>query len=576
MKKLNVARRIYFVGPMIQENQIFLELSLFFNTQTDFQTKLRFSEEYNKVSLAKATRSSHVKQQIIIRVYFNVPGSYKTLINEDNVFLERVFDKKGKMTERFSNDSKRAQINRLVNRIQYIYIPALKGENVLQYILGLIGEYELIEHGDIETLNNKINKKTEDLSRILKESKIQIGTSFGLPVLLTDFWQKLSVDTQFDKFQFIDSNIKGKSGLEKKLNPAFFKIPLNARGEGIKSKYIPPLLQWLKRNDTRRIYVWGIDEPENSLEFGLATDLSELYYNHYAAETQMFLTSHSLAFINPSKGMKTKPKIFRCIKNEDGTTEVKALDDLFKEQHKYDLYLDIGVLEIQREVMENYRKIRSEWENSKVELDKLKQELKQRDIPIILTEGKSDAKILEIAWEKLNEREPMPFSVIPSGVEINKNQRTGGACLLKRTLELTSVLKQNTTIIGLFDNDKEGNEQFCGLDKKIFEEHSLEKKIRKHKNENIWGMLMPVPSERVIFVTKSSLTERYFELEHYFPNEILDRYNLKGPNILNTEVFKIKKESKVKFAEAIVSKLNKDSFKNFDLLFNEIRKIIGY
>ena len=78
-------------------------------------------------------------------MHFNAPISYKSLADEKDVCVERVFDRFGKMTQKYSNEKKRREINRLLNRINYIYIPALKGKNVLQYILGLIGEYELIE-----------------------------------------------------------------------------------------------------------------------------------------------------------------------------------------------------------------------------------------------------------------------------------------------------------------------------------------------------------------------------------------------------------------------------------------------
>jgi predicted ATP-dependent endonuclease of OLD family len=169
------------------KSNILRALNLFFNLQPDFQKPLKFNDDYNKVSFARATMSAKMKQQIKIRIYFNIPATYKSLLSEDEVFLEKTFDRNGKLTEKYSNDAKRSQITRLVNKINYIYIPALKGEAVLEYLLALIGEYQLIGQDDIEALNQQINNKTKDLSDLLQASKISIGTTFGLPVFLSDF-----------------------------------------------------------------------------------------------------------------------------------------------------------------------------------------------------------------------------------------------------------------------------------------------------------------------------------------------------------------------------------------------------
>lgn len=369
------------------KSNILRALNLFFNSQSDFQKSLKFYDDYNKVSFARATMSAKMKQQIKIRVYFNIPHSYKSLVSEKEVFLERSFDRYGNRTEKYSNDDKRAQITRLINTINYIYIPALKGESVLEYLLALIGEYQLIDQENIETLNQQINKKTEDLSELLRISKIPIGTTFGLPVFLSDFWQRLAVETEFDNFEYISAEIKSTSDSQKKLNPAQFKIPLLLRGDGIKSKYIPPLLLWLNEKNKSKIYIWGIDEPENSLEFGLSSELADLYFNVYGLKTQIFLTSHSLAFINPSENVRCSPVLYRCLKNTYGTTIVKSFNDLFAKQDQYDFYDEMGALEVQKEVIETYRKIRNQR-------DGLSQKMKEYEKPLVLTEGKSDSRIL--------------------------------------------------------------------------------------------------------------------------------------------------------------------------------------
>jgi len=179
VKQINVFSGANDIG----KSNILKAVNLFFNNQTDFLKPLRFEDDYNKVSRAKAQRSTKMKQLIKIRIYIKPPSSYKTLTNEKLVFMERQFDREGGRVEKFStaDSKKKASIKRLINKIKYVYIPALKGENVLQYLLSLIGEQQLVTDQDILSLNDSISNKTKDLKEILNKSGIQIGTNFGLP-----------------------------------------------------------------------------------------------------------------------------------------------------------------------------------------------------------------------------------------------------------------------------------------------------------------------------------------------------------------------------------------------------------
>ena len=549
------------------KSNILKALNLFFNSQTDFQKNLKFYDDYNKVSFARVTMAAKMKQQIKIRVYFNVPKSYKSLSSEKEVFIERTFDRYGNRTERYSNDGKRSQITKLINKISYVYIPALKGEKVLEHLLALIGEYQLIDPKSIETLNQQISSKTEDLADLLQDSKIPIGTTFGLPVFLSDFWQKLAVETEFDNFEHISSTIKSKSEPQKKLNPSQFKIPLLLRGDGIKSKYIPPFLLWLNEKNKSRIYVWGIDEPENSLEFKLSSELADLFFNEYGLKTQIFLTSHSLAFINPPEKVKSSPFLYRCLKDDNGVTVIKSFSDLFKKQDQYNFYDEIGALEVQKEVIEAYRRIANER-------DVLGKKIETYEKPIVLTEGKTDAKILRKAWEKLYPDEELPVEFIASGVEISEEKRSGNADQVRRGLELSSNMNKGRVIIGLFDNDREGNEQFKGANKKSFNKHQLDEIIRKHRTKEIYALLLPCPESRQFFVSPSSITQRYLVIEHYFDDDVLSDNNLKGENILDTEIFEISDTAKSEFAESAIANLDADKFNNFEIFFDKLKELI--
>lgn len=555
----------------VGKSNILKALNLFFNGQTDFLKQLKFDDDYNKVARAKAIRSTKGKQLIKIRIYLNPPSTYNILNNSSNLFLERQYDRFGNRTEKFPSFSKdenkkRAAITRLINKVKYIYIPALKGEDVLQYLLSLIGEQQLVSESDILGLNDSIKDKTYNLQEILESSGIAIGTSFGLPTLLSDFWQKLSVNTLYENFKKLDEEIKGSNG-SNPLNPAQFSISLLNRGEGIKSKYIPPLLQWLDNNDRSKLFIWGIDEPENSLEFGLSDKLARLYFDNYALQNQIFLTSHSLAFINPPENIKVNPVVYKVFQDHLGSTKFESFENLFKNQNKIELFNELGVLMAQKEFIETYRKTIEER-------DALRKKIDESIIPVIIVEGKTDKWILETAWKKLYPEKNITFNIIPSGIYLHEDESEGNAEQVRRSIEFLSSIIEQKIIIGVFDNDREGNEQYKGLNKKIFNEHKISENVRKHKKDNSFGILLPVPPKRKNFVSEENILYRFLVIEHYFSDNILKINNLMGDKILNSDVFEIKNTSKSNFAKNIVPSLDDTEFIEFKTLFDELNKII--
>lgn len=191
--------------------------------------------------------------------------------------------------------------------------------------------------------------------------------------------------------------------------------------------------------------------------------------------------------------------------------------------------------------------------------------------PIILTEGKTDKKILETAWDKLNPGQHLPYKIISSGIQIDEESRTGSAETVRRSLEYLSTITDRK-IIGLFDNDREGNEKFKGLNGGIFEPHRLESNVRKHKTKDIFGVLIVVPENRREFVTIDSLTQRYLVMEHLFSNEILEQNNMKGESILQTNVFEVSGQ-KNEFSE-ICAEFDRAEFAEFSPLFVKFSELL--
>lgn len=190
---------------------------------------------------------------------------------------------------------------------------------------------------------------------------------------------------------------------------------------------------------------------------------------------------------------------------------------------------------------------------------------------IVITEGKTDKKILEKAWGKLNPATECPFHFIASGLQLDEDERTGSADTVKRTIELTSTVMKGIKMIGLFDNDREGNCELKGLSKEGFENYSLDKNYRCHRTKPIVGICLPIPENRNEFVTSDDINERYLVIEHYFSDEVLSKYNMKGRNVLTSNVFRIQGD-KDKFTEKL-DELEPECFENFKLIFDKIQHL---
>ena len=192
----------------------------------------------------------------------------------------------------------------------------------------------------------------------------------------------------------------------------------------------------------------------------------------------------------------------------------------------------------------------------------------ERNKIIIITEGKTDKKILDTAWYKLYPNVDCPYCFISSGIEIEENARNGCAEAVRRSLEMLSTIYSELKLVGLFDNDREGNIQFKGLNKNIFELHNSTITHRKHLTKTIFGMLIPCPETRTDFVTPENITQRYLVIEHLFDDQVLISHGMKGNSILGTDVFEIC-GNKTTFSNSL-DLLDANEFSNFNLLFDKI------
>ncbi len=191
--------------------------------------------------------------------------------------------------------------------------------------------------------------------------------------------------------------------------------------------------------------------------------------------------------------------------------------------------------------------------------------------PILLVEGKTDARLLTTAWEKLNPGWPIPFLVVPCGIHPDAAQRTGGAGVLRQCIEHLAVVTDRP-MIAVFDNDKAGNDNFKGLNKAVFNADG-DDFHKKHVARNAHAILLPVPPGREKFVSLNNPSKRHLSIEHYFTDEILLRQGFSlEPLVPDSAVFEIEASSevKVRFTET-ANTLGSEEFTNFSLIFSRLQ-----
>ena len=194
--------------------------------------------------------------------------------------------------------------------------------------------------------------------------------------------------------------------------------------------------------------------------------------------------------------------------------------------------------------------------------------IQQRTKVKLLVEGKTDALVLEWAYMTLTDGNVPYWSINKAG----KNEDVSCCEEVRKSLEQSySIWKSesDTIIIGIFDHDAAGLKSYGSLDKFSFTEIERNK-LKKHKDGNIYGLVLPVPGEMDVYL-QDKQEFNFFELEHYmgleFLKDVIKETSIPG-------VFEITGD-KVALARRIRKETSPKSFALFTLLLQEIDEIAG-
>ena len=262
------------------KSNVLKALNLFFNGETDFDTPLDFENDYSKL----AKRGQKQAKEIIVELDIVIPDTFK---EKGIKRWKKVWRSEGvhqdNLSELFSAGSKGLTF---LSRIQYLYIPAVKSN---EYFRGLLSNVYLsmtqTANSALKDLNeqysNQIQALTVGLTQQLR-SVLKMDSAIQMPSNLSTLFRDLTFSTS-------DQNVGD--------------ISLEHRGDGIKARHIPSILQFIQKNTEEArpkksisgSYIWGFEEPENGVEYLSCFEMAQEFLL-YAKSCQLLTTTHSPAF----------------------------------------------------------------------------------------------------------------------------------------------------------------------------------------------------------------------------------------------------------------------------------------
>ena len=547
------------------KSNILKALNLFFNNKTELGQEYYFSDDLTRKREQEA-RDSKGRATIWIKVHFYNFLNWKSLPNE--FVIKKVWNRYVSEPEvAYPKGLPSTAIARFLNKISFHYVPAVRGRDIFSHYLSLLHDALLEDEkagliNSTDELMNTLNSSTQDMSEKIMEG-VGIESSIQPPTNLRVLFNALDFSTGYGDHS----------------------VPLQKRGDGIQSRHIPYILDFIARH-TNTHHIWAYEEPETSLELGPAFELAKQFKEEFCEENQIFLTTHSPAFYDLSGDHISKWYVYQ---NElDGGNETHA--EKVTSEQILDRKLGVAALVADR-AREAYEQIQA----LKSTVDRLDAELMQQSVPHVIVEGVTDKTILEEAYRKL----------YPDDDIFCEFLHAEGAANIPPYLKSAKVLSKEFShpVIGLLDRDQEGRKQIKGfssghrlVDSEFYEISSdrklyvgllalpevlqdIEEIIRKEMGDEL---NLPVPIEFMFpaNVVNDALAENVIELEDRIAKandpelpttiNLSDLYSHHLPDGSEYLAKKVKKSTKTQFS-AWVANQPPESFENFRNIFEQLK-----
>jgi AAA15 family ATPase/GTPase len=547
----------------IGKSNVLKALDTFFN-----KNKLQFIDDFNKERLTEVKRDSiKGKQFIKITIDFNNTGTYKTL---PSIFsISKSWDRDGNIIEGFKdnfdtlvNKGKmtiegqkiaRTSLTKFLNKIRFTYVPAIRDELFFSYLLNKLQEtiFEVEERKRNQTFQKRISDFNDTVTELTSALNLEFQTVSGIqsslsfPNNVAEIFQRLIIDT--------------KSGEH--------NIPLRLRGDGIRLRYIPTILNYIS-NNSKYYEIWGFDEPENSCEYSLSKKISEQFSNEYSKKSQIFVASHSFHFISIENVNTSKYRVYR--KEGSENTEVAQIDV----GNQNILSDELGIIGINKELAKLYESLSKEM----VTITETKEKLKNIEKPYLIFEGKTDNVLFSLAFEALYNRTIDNDFILCEHLTSDNGGSIGSGAHFINQFMCNHISKTPTKnkVIGIFDFDSTGVSEIVAL-KNYFDKLDSNSEmflLYRHKiKRNVFVMTLVTPNHRIKFIHKTQKDYCFLSTELLFLDDDIPSNNRKYPTLFDDSVYTFS-GTRVNFALSIETNKATTNFVGFKPTFEIIDRII--
>ncbi len=630
------------------KSNVLRALNLFFNDEISPGVKLEKERDFSKIVAARFDKDVAVRKEveqervrqinaaggnekpkdlrrsdevITIKIYFNNRKNQRGLPGQ--FWISKTFSQKNNFDGEFNyqEDLNKAQTTAFLKTFQFEYIPAIKDRQFFNLLFTKLQTY-LFEKGD-KSKKNRFRESSEKFNEILKSETSDlfnnffassgVAASFYIPSTLIDFFRTLSVQTEND-------------------------VSLFDRGDGVQARFIPEILDELSKNSSKNI-IWGFEEPENSYETKNIRKLKDDFQNKYSKKYQIFITTHTMEFLALKREFTKAEKQILQDRNIDSRTkkdEVLGRLPIHNRSSDISIYRvwkqnstsivtrfdedngawesicdDLGIINEARIIESLHAQIENQLQQintSELTLKQQKQIVDQINYeyqdclsklqtaqskieeflkPILVVEDKYEAiyKISYLKSEHINFTKNTLDSVFSENAPF-AIRRAGGAGSVRGFL---SMLKtdgyEDKKIIGLFDYDKEGCENFYHLKNGCEGEWNdpiagdkTSGFYRKRKlHPCFYALLIPVPA-RLDSIT-SDITKGVFtsfvEVENLISEQkLIELKCVDEQSVLTTKYYKVKDSVKPRALDLFAS-LDRKEFEDFVPLFSRVKALFG-
>lgn len=354
------------------KSNVMRALNLFFNGVVDEDNEFDLDIDLSTARAAEASSAADIRRFAYVKVWFRTPSEHKATLGE-SFYVKRSWsagtlpDYRQEVALPLRSSGKQQSLTKLMAKIDFIYIPAVKGRSVYSDLL--TRSYNAIASTDkfsfaLQQFTDEIRNQTIELSKRLGKS-LQMSSALAPPTDLTDLFASLDFETV------------GASGDSMSL--------ARQRGDGVQARHIPEILSFIAERDPKRHHIWAIEEPENSLSITSAGSISKRLQEIASSKTsQIFVTTHSPVFYSIS-GPQTK-KYFLSRQPDGNVSQLDGTKSTVREL--LDFMGDEFYLPLVAEAVSDLSHKHSQLEAAVTEL---RASIADKSKPVLFVEGDSEA-----------------------------------------------------------------------------------------------------------------------------------------------------------------------------------------